>query len=134
MPGKVFYKDQAITTYAFLDQGSITTLCDKKKKLFKHLGIEGENVSIALTTVNKKDKFFKSQKANLSLSGLHNDEVVELQEVFSVDALTIKPNNSLTVNKLNAWLHLKRLHVPNLSTPVGIVNRNRQSRTVLDAG
>ena len=119
VPVKVFYKDKAITTYAFLDQGSTTTLCDKT--LFKHLGIEGENVSIALTTVNKKDECYESQKASLSLSGLHDNEVVELQEVFSVDVLPIKPNNSLTVNELNAWPHLKGLHIPKLSAPVGLL-------------
>ena len=50
MPVKLFYKEQAITTHAFLYQDSTITLCDKN--LFKHLGIKGENVSIALTNVN----------------------------------------------------------------------------------
>ena len=62
VPVQIFYKDKAITTYAFLDQGSTTTLCDKN--LFKNLGIEGKNVSIALTTVNKKDECYESEKAS----------------------------------------------------------------------
>ena len=49
---------------------------------------------------------------------MHNDEIVKLQEVFSVGALPIKPNSSLTVNELNAWPHLKELHIPSLSAPV----------------
>ena len=93
------------------------------KTLFKHLRIEGENVSIALTAVNKKDECYDSQKASLSSSGLHDDQVVEFQKVFSIDTLPIKPNNSSTVNELNTWPHLKGLHITKLSAPVGLLIR-----------
>ena len=44
VPIKVFHANQEITTYAFLDQGSTTTLCDQA--LLGQLGIEGEEVAL----------------------------------------------------------------------------------------
>jgi len=119
VPVKVLYNDREVATYAFLDQGSTTTLCDQS--LLDELGIKGENVSFALTTVNKKDGCYQSKKTSLTIAGVDNNEVVELREVLSVRSLPLKPNRSLTINELNTWPHLEGLHIPKFSAPVGLL-------------
>ena len=59
------------------------------------MGIEGENGSIATTTVNMKDECYESLKVSLTLFGLHEDEVVEFQEVFFL--LTLYQSNQITL-------------------------------------
>ena len=119
VPVKVFYKNREIVTYAFLDQGSTTTLCDQN--LFDQLEIEGENVSFALTTVNKKDGHYRTKKVSLTVAGLDSDDVIKLHDVFSVESLPIKSNRALTKTELNSWSHLKGLHLPKLSSPVRLL-------------
>ena len=58
---KIFANGREVYTYAFLDQGSTTTLCEQS--LFDQLGIEGENVSINLTTVNHRVASYESKKS-----------------------------------------------------------------------
>ena len=119
VPIKVFHANREITTYAFLDQGSITILCDQE--LLGQLGIEGEEVFFAFTTVNRKDGRHQAKRVSLTIAGLNNNNVVDLHEVFSVESLPIKPNKVLTADEVNAWPHLQGLYLPKFPTSVGLL-------------
>ena len=60
---KVFYNSNEVETYAFLEQGSTTTLCDEK--LLRQPVVVGEDVSFVIKTMNKKMENHKGMKANL---------------------------------------------------------------------
>ena len=79
---KILAKDREVYTYAFLDQGSTTTLCEQS--LFDQLGIKGESVFINLTTVNHKAPSYESKRVSLTLTRVASDESIELNEVYSV--------------------------------------------------
>ena len=54
VPVKVFCNGRKVHTYAFLDQGSTTTLSDEK--LLHQFDIVGEDVSFTIATVNKRNE------------------------------------------------------------------------------
>ena len=93
----------------------MTAFCDQK--LLDDLGVEGEHAIIALTTVNETAQNCESKKLRLTMSGLDSNSTVELNEVFSVKALPIKSNKSLTVAELKMWPHLKSLKIPPSNQP-----------------
>ena len=66
VPVKIFAKGREVYAYAFLDQGLTTTLCEQS--LFDQLGIEGENVSINLTTVNHRAASYESKRVSLTVT------------------------------------------------------------------
>ena len=119
VPVNIFAKGREVYTYAFLDQGSTTTLCEQS--LFDQLGIEGENVSINLTTVNHRAASHESKRVSLTVTGVASDESIELNEVYSVASLPIKPNKPLTANEIKSWPHLRELHLPTISSSVGLL-------------
>ena len=116
---KVFQANREITTYAFLGQGSTTTLCDQA--LLGQLGIEGEEVPFAFTTVNRKDGRHQAKRVILTIAGLNSNDMVDLHEVFSVKSLPIKPNKALTTHEVNAWPHLQGFYFPEFPTSVGLL-------------
>ena len=83
VPIKVFHTNREITTYAFLDQGSTTTLCDQT--LLGQLGMEGEKVRFFPTAVNRKDGRYRAKRVSLTVAGLNSNDVVDLHEVLSVN-------------------------------------------------
>jgi len=80
VPVRVEANGKEFITKAFLDQGSSTTLCDKK--LLELLGVPRERVTFALTMVNKTSERQQGFKASLSVAPLHENRYVGLPNVF----------------------------------------------------
>ena len=116
---KVLCNGREVHTYAFLDQGSTTTLCDEK--LLHQLDIVGKDVSFTITTVNEKTETPKGMKTKLFIAGLDDRDLVELSEVLSVEHLPIKANSSLTKEDLKCWPHLKGMLIPCLKSSVSLL-------------
>ena len=67
---RVAHKNKSILTYAFLDQGSTHTFCDKN--LVKTLNLNSSETSIQIKTINGSSKVYKSILCNLEVSALNN--------------------------------------------------------------
>ena len=74
------YKNKSILTYAFLDQGSTHTFCDKN--LVKTLNLNGPETSIQIKTINGSSKVYKSILCDLEVSALNNDNSFSLTNVL----------------------------------------------------
>ena len=99
VPVKVRAGNKAITTYAFLDQGSTATLCELR--ILQRLGISGENAKYSLTTVNQTKVNVDGKKATLLVSALNDDQYTELTDVFCEEMLPISFSPCLTETELN---------------------------------
>ena len=77
VPVCVYSKKSCVDMLAFLDQGSMTTLCDGR--LLKSLGISGEKTSYSITTVNQTSKQRNGQKAKLLISAVTSNKIIELK-------------------------------------------------------
>lgn len=102
--------ETCVTTYALLDKGSDTTLCEER--LLHQLKVKGEERTFSLTTVNSSSKQKRGLIASLEVMPLNSDDVVHITEAWSVDKLCITTQGLPTHDDLRKWPHLSDLTVP----------------------
>ena len=79
-------KTNHVSTYAFLDEGSNTTLCSEK--LLQKLNItDTERHSCTLHTVNGANALHHVMRTNLSVFGCDSSELIQLKNVLAVPNL-----------------------------------------------
>ena len=110
IPVRVSCGDNSVLTYAFLDQGSTATLCDKR--LLDQLKASGDDVNFDITTINGNSTFRQGTKVSLTLSSLVGSETLFLPNVLSVDHVPTSPNPSLSRRDLMSWPHLQDVNLP----------------------
>ena len=89
-----------VETYAFLGDGSDTTLC--LTSLTEELGLFGTPTDFALTTVNAEDEVRSSREVQLTVKALKSDESVRLDRVWTF-TLMIVSSLSQQLRKLQVW-------------------------------
>ena len=119
VPVCVAVENKRINTYTFLDQGSTTTLCDRR--LLEKLNLKGEPTKFIITTVNE-DKIKKTgAKVSDTVLSLCGDKHLNIPEVLAVENLPVKPNPVITARELHSWPHLKNLKLPVINAEVLIL-------------
>ena len=90
VPVIVSCENKEVITYAFLDQGSTSTFCDRT--LIEKLDVTGtkENISLRTLTGSSKRELGVSFKAKVR--GLDNDQCFEIPKVLSINKIPVKPN------------------------------------------
>ena len=68
VPVQVSAGDNSVNTFAFLDQGSTTTLCDRC--LLTELGVTGEDITFSISTVNETATLRQGQNVNLLVTSI----------------------------------------------------------------
>ena len=76
----VFSTDRQISCYAFLDQGSTTTL--RSQKLTDQLEVRGEKAHYAISTLNHTLKWHKGKQVSLEVSSLNGDQFLQLPDLY----------------------------------------------------
>ena len=108
-PEEVVTCSKSMMTYAILDQGSTTSLCDKH--LLDQLQLSAEPAKFSISTVNEQTPR-QGCKINLTVCFLAGDKTLLLRDVLSVDRLPVSPNPSLSSDEMKAWPHLRNISFP----------------------
>ena len=106
VPVLVKYEGREALTYAFLDQGSSQSFCDKK--LIEALKISGSPEDITLQALINPACNYQGLTSSLTVSSLHGTNSITL--VISIADIPVKPNAIPAKNELNALSHLKDIH------------------------
>ena len=114
VPVKVKNEDgtREIETYAFIDNGSDTTLCSKD--LVHELNLSSKPCEFTLTTVNGQDKSRNGQEVKLNIQSLNGDGSIQLDRVWTVESLPISEQCIPTVEEISRWSHLSDIEFPKL--------------------
>ncbi|CAB3992200.1 Hypothetical predicted protein, partial [Paramuricea clavata] len=114
VPVKVKNEDgtREIETYAFIDNGSDTTLCSRD--LLHELNLSSKPCEFTLTTVNGQDKSRNGQEVKLNIQSLNGDGSIQLDRVGTVESLPISEQCIPTVEEINSWSHLSDIEFPKL--------------------
>ena len=111
IPVEVVTCGKSLMTYAFLDQGSTTLLCDKRS--LDLLQVSGKPAKFSISTLTVNEQTLKQGcKVNLSVCSLAGDETLLSRDVLSVDRLPVSPNLALSPDELKAWPHLQNISFP----------------------
>ncbi|XP_013384334.1 uncharacterized protein LOC106154518 [Lingula anatina] len=102
---------QEISTYAFLDSGSDTSMC--LSSLAERLGIEGEPVDYKLTTVNA-EKTIYGRKVQLDLKHLSSNEGIMIDQLLTTNKLPVSSEQICNAQDASRWPHLKDVNIEEL--------------------
>ncbi|KAL7852267.1 hypothetical protein SRHO_G00180520 [Serrasalmus rhombeus] len=111
--------NKIVTSYAFLDPGSNASFCTER--LMHELNLCGRNVNIFLTTMGEQKIVRSTAVAGLEVSGLHNNNFLELTEVFSQKAIPVSKANIPSQEEVDRWPHLKDVRIPSISGEIGLL-------------
>lgn len=114
VPVRVCGRNQSemVETYALLDKGSDTSLCEKG--LLERLKLRGVEKAFTLTTVEKEKSQRKGVVVGLTVTALDSDDDVELPAVLAVDKLPISINSRASAEDVKLWPHLAGVELPEI--------------------
>ena len=101
-----------VDTYAFIDNGSDTTLCTNS--LVEKLHLKHKPTEFSLTTVNAQDKKRCGLEVELKVQALKGEGELQLDRVWSVDHLPISERSIPEVDDIGHWSHLNGIDFPEL--------------------
>ena len=101
-----------IQTYAFIDNGSDTTLCTTE--LVDELNLPIEPCEFSLTTINGKIKTRSGQEVKMNVRNINGDGDIHLDRVWTVESLPISEKDIPTAEEINHWSHLSDIELPRL--------------------
>ncbi|XP_048587702.1 uncharacterized protein LOC125570270 [Nematostella vectensis] len=101
-----------VQTYAFLDDGSDSTLCSDG--LLQRLGITGTPTTFQLTTLNAEKTQRNGEEVQLQVRSLTGNETVHLDKVWSVARLPVSPRHIAVPEDLVEWPHLHDVDLHNI--------------------
>lgn len=100
--------DKEIETYAFLDDGSDTTMC--LQSLADDLGIEGKPVQFVLSTM-PGDQERQGRELCLDVTGMSTGKGVRMSNVWTTDRLPISEENIVAKRDVCEMDHLKDIDI-----------------------
>ena len=106
---KVRHGDREITTWALLDDGSDTSVCEQG--LVDELGIEGEKQHFSLNTVNGQGAGRQGMAISLIVEGLHDGDSIEIPTVWTLDSLPVSPRSIPRQEDIDKWPHLQGIQL-----------------------
>ncbi|XP_038062679.1 uncharacterized protein LOC119733173 [Patiria miniata] len=113
VPVRVQGKDKEFQTWALLDGGSDTSLCDRR--LLDQLGLQGIERNITLATVNDEHSEKTGVEVSLTVKDLEGRQSVDLPKVWTVDKLPITDRSFPREEDVSKWPHLQGISFPMIS-------------------
>ena len=112
--------DKSVITYAFLDNGSNSSFCTES--LMKQLGINGQQVKISLSTLEKKNSITNSFLVrDLLVSDLDENEWISLPTLYTRPEIPVSSSDIPTQDDVDQWPHLQGVFLPRLNAEVGLL-------------
>ena len=103
--------NKQLTTYAFLDSGSDTTLC--LESLVEELSLECEPTDFTLSTVNYEGKE-RGHQARLDIEALDGKAKFTLDWVLTMESLPTGERHFANNRELTKWPHLDGVSLPEI--------------------
>ena len=123
VPVRVSAKNgKEVKTYAFLDDGSDTSLC--LQRLVEELGVKGSPTSFALTTINAEGTQCLGEELSLTVKALTSNDYIHLDRVYTVNNLPVSKKSIPCTGDIHDWPHLKGISLPKLDKEVSILIGN----------
>ena len=125
--------DQSVITYAFLDNGSNSSF--STELLMKQLGINGQQVKISLSTLEKKNSTTNSFLVrDLLVSDFDENEWISLPTLYTRTEIPVSSSDVPTQDDVDQWPHLQGVFLPRLDTEVGLLIASEVPKVPKDGG
>ena len=102
-------RDEIITTYALLDNGSTSTWCSEG--LAKKLGVAGPRIQVSLSTIEKDSNPTSCFRISPEIMDMDEVNMIELPEVLTKEKLIISTDGISCQDDVLRWPHLSGIQV-----------------------
>ena len=121
---------RAVSTYAFLDNGSSATFCTES--LLRELQVyDTESAQLSLCTVDPELTKVDSQiVSGFQVSDLSETEFISLPPVYTLPRIPVTHDDIPKQHDLQAWPHLQDVHLPDLDADIGLMIGNNAPEAV----
>ncbi len=116
--------DKTIEVYAFMDPGSSATFCTES--LARRLNVQGRKVDMMLSTMNSKKRVESYVLTDLEVSGLEENNFVELAKVFTQKSIPVSMENIPQQHDIDKWPYLSEVKLPQIDAGVEILIGNKE--------
>ena len=111
VPVDVHYQDRRMRTYALLDDGSDSSLCEDS--LLRDLDVKGLRRTFDITTVTDSSKITGTE-ASIKVSAVDGQDILDIDHICSLPSLPINPNSIPEESVTKRWPHLKDVTLPQI--------------------
>ena len=120
VPVEVWHENgrKMIKTYAFLDEGSTSTLCSQS--LARHIGIHGREENMVISTVNGQQRR-KVIQLDLNVKGVNETRTLSMKGVLAVRSLPQLTSNIPSSEDVQRLPHLQGLAFPSFKSKVDLL-------------
>lgn len=119
VPVKSKKGSKIITTYAFLDQGSMAVFYTEA--LMHKLGLIGKKAHILLRTMGQEKVVSSHIVSGLEVAGLKCGDFFELPKTFTQECMPVHNGNIPRKRVLQGWPHLKHVHLPEIDAGIELL-------------
>ena len=117
-----------MVTHAFLDSDSNSTFCTEE--LLKQLNLEGEEMSLSLSTIEKENSRLECRVVSLEACDLEENAFVDFPTVFSTPILPDSLDDIPRQDDIVRWPHLNGICLPQVDAQVGFLIGNDNARAL----
>nr|XP_055033829.1 uncharacterized protein LOC129422128 [Misgurnus anguillicaudatus] len=115
--------DKCVEVYAFMDPGSSATFCTDA--LARRLNVQGRKVDMMLSTMNSKQRVESYVLTDLEVSGLEENNFIELPKVFTQMSIPVSKENIPQQRDVDKWPYLSEVKLPHIDAEVEILIGNK---------
>lgn len=110
--------------YAFVDPGSSATFCTEA--LARQLNVQGRKIDMMLSTMNSSKRVESYMLTDLEVSGLEENNFIELSKVFTQKSMPVSMENVLQQHEVDKWPYLSEVKLPHIDAGVEILIGNKE--------
>lgn len=116
--------DKCVEVYAFIDPGSSATFCTEA--LARQLNVQGRKINLSLNTMNSKKQVESYVLTDLEVSGLEENNFIELSKVFTQKSIPVSKENVPQQHEVDKWQYLSEVKLPHIDAGVEILIGNNE--------
>lgn len=111
--------NKAVEVYAFMDPGSSATFCTET--LAERLNVQGRKTELVLSTINAKKRVESYILTDLEVSGLEENNFIELTKVFTQRSIPVSTKNVPLQKHADKWPYLNEVRLPHINAEVELL-------------
>lgn len=120
--------NKAVEAYAFMDPGSSATFCTEA--LAKQLNVQGRKTELMLSTINSKKRVESYILTDLEVSGLEDNNFIELSKVFTQRSIPVSRENVPLQKDVDKWPYLGEVRLPHIDAGVELLIGTREHKVL----
>ena len=120
--------NKVVEAYAFMDPGSSASFCTEA--LASQLNVQGRKANLMVSTINSKRRVKSYILTGLEVSGLENNNFIELAKVFTQKCIPVSKDNIPLQKDVDRWPYLSEVKLPFIDKEVELLIGTKEHKVL----